>query len=158
MSEISTESKVAVLKIPHLAKIKVYWDDTPENYSKENKIIVRNHFATKYGVDKAHINVVYRPVKINKAGEPIEISGAGIENIMDGGYQKELFKEWLTRESKEVDFERIIKLDNKVNDELDIEDVGAAHKKWSIKWMVLNGFLCFGPKNFVSFSKLHKFL
>ena len=120
------------LRIPPYAKIKVYWDDSPENYSKENKVLVRNHFANKYGVDKANINVVYRPVKIDKAGNTIEISGAGIENIMDTGYQRELFKEWLTRESKDVDYERLIKLDDKINAELNIDSTDVIHKHWSL--------------------------
>ena len=29
------------------AKIKVYWDDKPENYSKEAKNKVRSYFASK---------------------------------------------------------------------------------------------------------------
>lgn len=143
------------LKIPPYAKIKVYWDDKPENYSKENKVLVRNHFANKYGVDKANINVVYRPVKIDKAGNTIEISGAGIENIMDTGYQRELFKEWLTRESKDVDYERLIKLDDKINAELNIDSTDVIHKHWSLSWMMINGFLCFGANNFVSLSNLN---
>ena len=147
--------KVAKLKIPVNAKIKVYWDDKPENYSKENKITVRNHFAQKYGVAKANINVVYRPVKINKKGEVVEISGAGIENIMDTGYQRELFKEWLIREDKDVDFDRLIKLDETINIELNIDSSDTAHKSWSLKWMMINGFLCFGANNFVSFSNLN---
>jgi len=143
------------LKIPIHAKIKVYWDDKPENYSKENKITIRNHFATKYGVSKSNINVVYRPVKVNSKGESVEISGAGIENIMDIGYQRELFKEWLTRENKDVDFNRLCKLDDKINSELNIDSSDTAHKTWSLNWVMLNGFLCFGEKNFVSLSNLN---
>ncbi len=142
------------LKIPPYAKIKVYWDDKPENYSKENKILVRNHFSNKYGVDRTNINVVYRPVKVDKEGNTIEISGAGIENIMDTGYQRELFKEWLTRESKDVDYERLIKLDDKINAELNIDSSDVIHKSWTLNWMMINGFLCFGANNFVSLSNL----
>ena len=147
------EVKTKVL-VPPYGKIKVYWDDKPENYSKENKVTVRNHFAQKYGVAKANINVVYRPVKVNKKGEIVEISGAGIENIMDTGYQRGLFKEWLNREDKDVDFDRLIKLDDRINSELNIDVSDTAHKSWSLKWMMINGFLCFGANNFVSFSNL----
>jgi len=143
------------VRIPPHAKIKVYWDDKPENYSKENKIIVRNHFATKYGVAKSNINVVYRPVKVNNKGEMVEISGAGIENIMDTGYQRELFKEWLTRENKDVDFARLCKLDDRINAELNIDSSDTTHKSWSLNWMMINGFLCFGANNFVSFTNLN---
>jgi len=145
---------VKKLSIPTNAKIKVYWDDVPENYSKENKVLVRNHFATKYGVSKTNINVVYRPIKITDKGETIEINGAGIDNIMDTSYQRELFKEWLTRESKDVDFSRLMKLDDKVNAELNESDNGGNHREWSLKWIMMNGFLCFGANNFVSLSNL----
>jgi DNA repair exonuclease SbcCD ATPase subunit len=150
MSEQTTK-----IKIPPYAKIKVFWDDKPENYSKENKTMVRNHFAQKYGIQKTNINVIYRPIKIGKNGEAIEISGAGIENIMDTGYQRELFKEWLQREGKEVDFDRLMKLDDKVNAELNIESNDVTHRTWSLNWIMINGFLCFGPNNYVSLSNLH---
>ena len=84
------------LNIPAYAKLKIYWDDKPENYSKEAKVEVRNHFAKKYGVNKSNITVVYRPVKFNNKGETIEITGSGIENIMDISYQRELFKHTTT--------------------------------------------------------------
>lgn len=153
--EQGQETEVKKVKIPHLAKIKVEWSDKPENYSKENKILVRNHFAKKYGVNKHNINVIYRPVKIDNDGNSIEISGAGIENIMDTNYQRELFKEWIEREGKDVDLSRLFKLDDKVNAELNIDSSDTAHKTWSLKTLYINGFLCFGENNFVSFSNLN---
>jgi hypothetical protein len=148
------ETSVDGLRIPQNAKIKVFWDDVPENYSKDNKIFIRNHFADKYGVTKTNINVIYRPIKKSASGDIIEISGAGVENIMDTGYQRELFKRWLSRESKTVDFDRLCKLDDKVNSELNLDSSDSSHKKWSLKWIFLNGFLCFGGENFVSLSNL----
>jgi DNA repair exonuclease SbcCD ATPase subunit len=145
---------ISKLTIPAYAKIKVYWDDMPMNYSKENKVLIRNHFAEKYGVNKSNINVIYRPVKVNDNGEIIEISGAGIENIMDTNYQRELFKEWLTRENRDVDFGRLLKLDDKINAELNLDITDMKHREWAIKWIMINGFLCFGANNFVSLSNL----
>lgn len=142
------------LKISPYSKIKVYWDDRPENYSKEGKNRIRNHFAKKYGVNKNNIDVIYRPVKFTENGDVIEIDGASIENIMDVTYQRELMREWIKRENKVVDFERIIKLDDKVNGELNLEDNNSQHKSWSIKWITLNNFLSFGDNNFVPFNKL----
>lgn len=155
MAEQEQTTVVSKIKIPPYAKIKVFWDDKPENYSKENKTLVRNHFAQKYGVQKTNINVVYRPIKVGKNGETIEISGAGIENIMDSGYQRELFKEWLQRESKDIDFDRLMKLDDRVNAELNIDITDSTHRSWSLNWIMINGFLCFGANNFVSLSNLH---
>jgi len=143
------------IQIPEYAKIKVYWDDKPENYSREAKLHVRNYFAKKYGVNKNDINVIYRPVKVGKNGEVIEITGAGTDNIMDKNYQVELMKEWFTRENKTVDFKRLMALDTKVNGSLDIDYDLSSHRKWNLKWIMIDNFLSFGEKNFVSLEKLN---
>ena len=116
------ETGLVKLQIPQHAKIKVYWSDYPENYSRESRTRVKKYFASKYGIDSQSINVVYKPIKRNTSGDIVEIDGANIENIMSTHYQRELFKEWLTREGKEdVDFKRILALDDKVNSELDVD-------------------------------------
>jgi DNA repair exonuclease SbcCD ATPase subunit len=142
------------LQIPAYAKVKVYWDDRPENYSREGRNRVKSHFSRKYGVHKNNVNVVFRPVKIDTDGNTIEITGAGIDNIMDVNYQRELFKEWLDRESKDVPFDRIVKLDESVNADLDVDLNQLGHRKWEIKWLKINNFLCFGEDNYVNFGKL----
>jgi len=141
------------IEIPPYAKVKVYWSDKPENYSREGKSRVKSHFAKKYGVARHNINVVFRPVKIDSKGNLIEITDAGIENIMDTNYQRSLMKEWLEREGKEIDFGRLVKLDNKVNGSLQVE-TDARHRTWKLKWVTMNNFLCFGDKNFVHIDKL----
>ncbi len=30
------------IRIPEYAKVKVYWDDRPENYSRQSKLNIRN--------------------------------------------------------------------------------------------------------------------
>lgn len=142
------------LNISPYSKIKVYWDDMPHNYSKEAKNKVRSYFAKKYGVNKNDINVVYRPVKKNDKGELVEITGAGIDNIMDVSYQRALMKELIDRECKDIDFNRIIALDTKVNGELNLDTTVSEHKKWNIKWLMINNFLSFGEDNYIPFSRL----
>tara|TARA_R110000851_G_scaffold251971_4_gene404476 strand:+ start:1454 stop:3802 length:2349 start_codon:yes stop_codon:yes gene_type:complete len=143
------------ITIPKYAKIKVYWDDRPENYSRQAKLNVRNYFSTKYGVNKNSINVIYRPIKIGKNGEAIQISGAGIENILDRNYQIELMKKWFEREGKDIDFKRILDLDRKVNDSLDNQAEIVNNRSWELKWLYVDNFLCFGEKNFASFGNLN---
>jgi DNA repair exonuclease SbcCD ATPase subunit len=149
-----TTDTVNKIQIPPYAKIKVYWDDRPENYSKEAKTKVRNYFANKYGVNKNNITVVYRPVRFTDKGEMIEISGANIENIMDVNYQRALMKELISRDNKNVDFDRIIALDDKVNGELNIDLDQSQHKSWTLKWIMVDNFLSFGEKNYVPLSRL----
>jgi hypothetical protein len=143
------------IAIPKYAKVKVYWDDRPENYSRQAKLNVRNYFSTKYGVNKNSINVIYRPIKIGKNGEAIQISGAGIENILDRNYQIELMKKWFEREGKDIDFKRILDLDRKVNDSLDNQAEIVNNRSWELKWLYVDNFLCFGEKNFASFGNLN---
>ena len=148
------ENDKNITLLPPNTKIKVYWDDQPHNYSKEGKIKIRNYFASKYGVSKNNINVMYRPVRFNEKGDAIEITGAGIENIMDINYQRALMKELITRDNKTVDYNRIIALDDKVNGELNIDLTTHQDKSWSIKWVMIDNFLSFGENNYVPFSKL----
>lgn len=150
MSEVKKD-----IIIPEYAKVKVYWSDRPENYSREAKLEVRDYFANKYNINKNNINVVYQPVKIGNGGEVIEISGAGIENILDKNYQLELMKEWFKREAKTIDFKRIIDLDSKVNELLENNVEVSDNKHWSLKWLFIDNFLCFGEKNFISFNNLN---
>jgi DNA repair exonuclease SbcCD ATPase subunit len=142
------------IKLSPYAKVKVYWDDVPENYSKEAKNKIRSHFAKKYGFNKNNIDVIYRPIKITENGNIIEINGASIENIMDTNYQRELMKEWIKRENKIVDFNRIINLDEKINAELNIENNDIQHRSWAIRWLMIDNFLSFGEKNYLPFNKL----
>jgi DNA repair exonuclease SbcCD ATPase subunit len=141
--------------ISQYSKIKVYWDDQPHNYSREAKNRIKTYFATKYGVNKNNINVIYRPVRKTDKGDMVEITGAGIENIMDISYQRALMKELIERDNKSVDFKRILALDERVNGELNIDLNNIQHKSWAIKWIMIDNFLSFGEQNYVPFSRLN---
>jgi DNA repair exonuclease SbcCD ATPase subunit len=142
------------IHIPSNAKIKVYWDDTTENYTREAKNRVRAHFSKKYGVNRKNVNVIFRPVKIDEHGNTIDMCQAGIDNIMDINYQRKLFKEWLDRENKVVDFDRLLALDDKVNSALKIEEVSTRQRKYNLKWIKINNLLCFGDNEPIHFNKL----
>jgi DNA repair exonuclease SbcCD ATPase subunit len=142
-------------EVSKYSKIKVEWSDRPENYSKDAKNKIKNHFANKYGVNKNNVTVIYKPVKINNNGELIEVDGAGIDNIMDINYQRVLMKELISRDGKVVDFNRIIALDDKVNAEINVDLTETQHKKWNIKWIMIDNFLSFGENNYVPINKLN---
>ncbi len=137
------------------SKVKVEWSDQPHNYSREAKNRIKTYFATKYGVNKNNINVIYRPVRKTDKGDMVEITGAGIENIMDISYQRALMKELIERDNKNVDFKRILALDERVNGELNIDLNNIQHKSWAIKWIMIDNFLSFGEQNYVPFSRLN---
>ena len=140
--------------IPPYSRVKVEWLDRSENYSRTNKTRVINHFANKYGIPKTNITVNFKAVKKNAKGDIIEVTGAGIENIMDINYQRALMKEVIERDGKVVDFNRILALDDKVNGELNVDLNDSQHRSWSIKWVMVDNFLSFGENNYAPFSKL----
>ena len=140
--------------IPPYSKVKLEWLDRSENYSRANQTRLINQFANKYGIPKTNITVSFKAVKKNPNGDIIEVSGAGIENIMDINYQRALMKEVIERDGKVVDFNRILALDDKVNGELNVDLNESQHRSWSIKWIMVDNFLSFGENNYAPFSKL----
>ena len=156
--EITQAPVAKIINIPTYAKIKVYWDDKPENYSRESRNKVKKYFANKYNIPPNQVNVIYRPVRINsKTGELIKIEGGTIDNILNTTYQRELFKEWLLREGKDVDFSRLVALDNKVNAELDIDVDNKTHRKYRLSWLKINNFLSYGEDNFFPVDRYRGF-
>ena len=143
------------IQISPYSKIKVEWTDQPHNYSKEAKRKIQNHFAKKYGVNASNITVIYRPIKINDSGDSIDMTGFGIENIMDVSYQRALMKEIITRENKVINFDRVLALDDKVNSELNVDLTVSQHKNWTIKWIMIDNFLSFGANNYIPFSNMN---
>jgi len=136
-------------------RIKVYWNDRPENYSRSNRNSIRNKFAKKYGIDKDKIKVVYRPVKMDNKGNLVKLEGVKIDNIGDVNYQRKLFKEWLERENKDVDFDQLMRLDDKVNSELDADAILGNNRKWEFEWVMVDNFLSFGDKNYFPINKFN---
>lgn len=140
-------------KISPYGKVKIYWNDKPENYSRANKLAVRNNFAKKYGVDKDRIDVTYRPVKIDSQGNVIKLDGVELENVGDINYQRQLFKNWLERNKKNINFDRLMKLDDKINAELDADIVVSTGKKWEFDWLRLDNLMGFGDGNYFPIEK-----
>jgi hypothetical protein len=141
------------MNIPEKARIKVYWSDRPENYSKESRERVKSYFNKKYGVSRNNIDVIYKAVKEDNSGKLVEITDTNVEDIMSVTYQRELFKTWLVREGKDVSLDRLISLDTKVNGELDVELDGGLNNKYKLNWLMVNNFLSFGPNNFFNLNK-----
>lgn len=142
-------------KIKPTNKFKIYWDDVPENYSKSAEGHIQAYFSKKYDIPKLNIKVVYRPIKRDSEGNVVEMTDAGVENIMDVNYQKELMTQWISNNDVKVDVDRLMKLDDKVNKDLDFSANESRHRRWNIKWLEINNFLCFGDGNRVNFDNLN---
>lgn len=143
------------IKIPINGKVRVYWDDSPENYSKQGTSQIKTYFAKKYNLPRKSINVIFRPVKIDDDGNRITITGANLENVMDTNYQRQLFKEWLERENKNVNYDDIIKIDDEVNLEVTQDITEFRQRNYTLKWIKLNNFLCFGDVKPIHIDRLN---
>jgi len=153
--EKSKKSKKQII-IPSKAQIKVYWDDFPENNSYEGKKRVRSYFSNKYNIPEENINVVFRAKKREKDGKESSIEEGVIDNIMDISYQRDLFKQWLEREKIQIDWDRLIKLDDRVNEVLKTKkDTDYRYRRWFIRKIEINNFLSFGESNIIDYNKLN---
>ena len=151
-----TKEKKEAVSLSSKSQVKVYWDDRPENNSYEGKQRIKSYFSKKYNIPASSINVIFRAVKNDSTPQLITLSDAVVDNIMDTTYQKSLFKEWIERENVQVDWDRIIKLDDKVNEEYKLtKDIDYRYRKWFIKKIEIDNLLSFGDDNIVEYSDLN---
>ncbi len=149
------EKTLTKVHVPEKAHIRVDWEDYPENRTVESKNRVKSYFSKKYGVPTTSIKINFIPIIKNKEGKTIDISDGLIENIMDEEYQRKLFAEWLKRNETNVDFTRLCKLDDKINEVLfegDVEDY--RYRRWELKKLWIDNFLSYGDNNDLDYSKL----
>jgi len=148
MGNILNKKKI---NIPSKAKIRVIWDDKPENYTKERQNRINAYFSEKY--NNNNVQVIFKPKKVDIEGTEIEMTVA--DNVMDTNYQRKLFKEWIKINNVDVDWERLLKLDEKVNNKLAQErEIDYRYRNWFIKELEWSNFLSFGDGNKLSFQEL----
>jgi DNA repair exonuclease SbcCD ATPase subunit len=77
------------------------------------------------------------------------------DNVMDVNYQRKLFKEWIKVNNVDIDWERLLKLDDRVNEKLSQErEIDYRYRNWFIKELEWSNFLSFGDGNKLSFQEL----
>jgi DNA repair exonuclease SbcCD ATPase subunit len=146
---------ITKIDIPEKAHIRVDWEDYPENRTIEARNRVKSYFAKKYGVAPTAIKINFIPIIKNKEGKVIDISDGLIENIMDQEYQRKLFAEWLKRNDIKVDFARLCKLDDQINEILmDGVEEDFRYRRWEIKKLWIDNFLSYGDGNELEYKKL----
>ena len=77
------------------------------------------------------------------------------DNVMDSTYQRKLFKQWLKVTNIDIDWERLLRLDDKVNEKLSQQrDTDYRYRNWYIKELEWSNFLSYGDGNKISFKEL----
>ena len=151
--EVSRTKKI--VNVPENAYIRVDWQDYPENRTLETISRVKTYFSDKYGISKTAIKINFIPIIKNNAGKVIDITDGLIDNIMDSAYQRGLFSQWVELNGIDVDFERLCRLDDKVNDVLvNMGEEDIRYRRWSISKIWLENFLSFGDNNIVEYDSL----
>jgi len=139
------------IKIPAKASVRVIWEGDPVEYTKDRVKRIEQYIAEKYSVDK--VQVIFKPKKQNT--EHGEVEMAITDNVMDINYQRRLFKEWLDGNKIDVDWDRLIRLDDKVNDKLkEKRDIEYRYRNWHIKELEWDNFLSYGDGNKLSIDGL----
>tara|TARA_R110000751_G_scaffold113316_2_gene212469 strand:+ start:217 stop:2592 length:2376 start_codon:yes stop_codon:yes gene_type:complete len=149
------EKTKKLLEVPVNAQIRVDWQDYPENRTLETTNRVKTYFSEKYGIPKTSIKLNFIPILKNNAGKVVDLSDGLIDNIMDNAYQRSLFSEWLKLNEVSVDFDRLCRLDEKVEEILiNREEEDIRYRRWCIKNLWLDNFLSFGNGNNVDYQNL----
>lgn len=152
----SVIEKTKMVVVPEEAEIRVDWKDYPENRTIETVNRVKTYFSNKYSVPKTAIKINFIPILKNSTGKIIDITDGLIDNIMDTAYQRGLFLEWLKLNEVTVDYERLCRLDEKINEILiNREEEDIRYRRWGIKNIWIDNFLSFGQGNKIDYRNLN---
>jgi len=144
-----------LINVPPNGNIRVDWQDYPENRTLETINRVKTYFSDKYSLPKTAIKINFIPILKNSAGKVVDITDGLIDNIMDTAYQRTLFTEWVKLNGVDVDFERLCRLDDKVNDVLvNMGEEDIRYRRWSINKLWIDNFLSFGGDNKIEYENL----
>ena len=130
--------------------VRVVWEDVPENFSKERLQRVKSYFSRKYS--SKNITIVTRAQKIK--GENLEVD---LDlDIMSSESQKKLMKDFLHNEGVEVKIPNIYKLDDTVNEKLELSGkYQTRYKTIKVKKIKFSNFLSFGDNNELNFNTIN---
>ena len=153
MSVIKKENKI---KLPEKAQIRIDWKGYPEERTLESVNRVKTYFSEKYDIPKGSIKINFNPILKNSVGKVIDITDGLIDNIMDIAYQRNLFVEWLKLNEVSIEYDRLCRLDDKINEVLiNNEEEDVRYRRWSIKNIWLDNFLSFGINNNITYKNLN---
>ena len=144
-----------LVDVPKNAQLRVDWQDYPENRTLETINRVKTYFSDKYGLPKTSIKINFIPILKNSVGKVVDITDGLIDNIMDTAYQRKLFTQWIEINGVDINFDRLCRLDDKVNDVLvNLGEEDIRYRRWSINKLWIDNFLSFGEDNNIDYNGL----
>jgi hypothetical protein len=132
-------------------RIKVVWEDYPENFTQEKVKRIKEHFKIKYGTNNVFVDTApiinFKETKLSS----LDIT----ENVADFEYQKKLMKDFIEENQIKTDLDYLNRLDDRIN--IDVETKllsNIKYNKWYIKNVEFDNFLSFGNGNIINFEEL----
>jgi len=120
----------------------------PENFTQERIKSVKQYFYKKYNT--TNVNVITKVKNTEETQQTIDVS----VNIMDKNYQRELIKSLLESKGQEDLYDKVISIDNAVENALIANDTEVTpFKRWYIKKIEFSNFLSFGEDQVLDFEK-----
>ena len=128
--------------------VQVLWEDYAENFTQEKIKSVRHYFQKKYNT--TNVNVISKTKTTEDVTHNVDISF----NILDKNYQVELIKSYL-ESKKQIDlFDKVISIDNSVENKLVLDETEVTpFKRWFIKNIEFSNFLSYGENQKIDFDK-----
>lgn len=131
--------------------IKVTWEDVPENFTNEKIKRVKSYFQQKYNTKT--VRVITKSITNNKDTKLNSLEAS--DNILDLNHQKKLMQEFIKENSINVDWNKIDRLDSKVNEKIILENQNKVkYNKWFINKIEFSNFLSFGQNNLIDFTDM----
>jgi DNA repair exonuclease SbcCD ATPase subunit len=137
------------MNITEKSFIKVKWECTPEDFTKEKQARIKAYFQNKYKCK--NVTVQFTPINITGKQYTLDQS----ESIYDLANQRKLIEQFIKENELEVKMEEIIRLDERVNDKMKLQkDIGNTYRKLKVKRVWFDNFLSFGADNEFPFEEL----
>jgi DNA repair exonuclease SbcCD ATPase subunit len=131
--------------------IKVTWKDSPENFTNEKLKRVKAYFQQKYNTKHVQIITKSDGYEHDTKLKSLDVS----ENITDSNHQKKLMKDFINENKIAVDWDKIDRLDNKVNEKIVLNSENKVkYNKWYIRRIEFSNFLSYGENNVINFNDI----
>ena len=134
-------------------KVKIIWNVSPLDYTKENEKNIKVLFAEKYGIPQNNIYIEKNFKKLTT--DSTALNADNIKEITDPNFHYKLYQDYLHQnEIKDYDWEAICSIDSMVNNQIDFDKYEKG-KRYTVKWLDWSNFLSYGQTNHFDFTQLH---
>ena len=142
------------IEIGKNGKVKIKWNLSPIDYTKEKEKNIKALFAEKYGISPSNITIEKNFKKLSTNGDTA-LNAENIKDITDINFHHKLYKQYITEnEIKDYDWDAIVSIDSMINNQINFDKYEKG-KRYTIKWLDWDNFLSYGKNNHFDFTQLH---